>query len=56
MNSHTEKVSGIVGMQNTVAIRFIANFGEASNNTAANASQAAFWLYKPRRHVRGVEV
>jgi len=45
-----------VGMQNTVAIRYIANFGGESNNSAANASHAAFWLYKPRRNVWGVEV
>jgi hypothetical protein len=44
------------GIQNTVAILYIANFGEESNNSAANADQAAFWLYKPRRNVWGVEV
>jgi len=43
-------------MRNKVAIGFITNFGEESNNSAENASQATFWLYKPRRHVWGVEV
>jgi len=43
-------------MQYTVVIRYIANFGEESNNSAANVSHVAFWLYKPRRYVWGVQV